>query len=88
MFACCSRQIHDSFGVSLDDCLLHKLLAIHSCTHMLIRVAVAYLTLAPKLQQITAVRILLSSSICHSLLLLIHGSFGDAPMELFAVGYV
>ena len=88
MFACCSRQIHDSFGVTLDDSLLYKLLAIHSCSHMLIWVAVAYLTLAPKLQQITAVRILLSSSICHSLLLLIHGSFGDAPMDLFAVEYV
>ena len=88
MFACCSRQIHDSFGVTLDDSLLYKLLAIHSCSHMLIWVAVAYLTLAPKLQQITAVRILLSSSICPSLLLLIRGSFGGAPMDLFAVGYI
>ena len=88
MFACCSRQIHDSFGVTLDDSLLYKLLVIHSCSHMLICVAVAYLSLAPKLQQITAVRFLLSSSICHSLLLLIHGSFGDAPMDLFVLGYV
>ena len=88
MFACCPRQIHVSFGVTIDHYLLYMFLSIHSFPYLLIWVAVAYLNLAPKLLQNITVRFLVSWSKCCSLLLLIHASYGVAPMELFAVGYV